>query len=55
MTLDSGRNIVVAGKRTVALCGVSDLVVVETEDAILVCHRNAVQQIKNLPLPPELK
>ena len=55
VTLDSGRNIVVAGKRTVALCGVSDLVVVETEDAILVCHRNAVQQIKNLPLPPELK
>jgi len=55
VTLDSGRNIVIAGKRTIALCGVSDLVVVETEDAVLVCHRNAVQQIKNLPLPPELK
>lgn len=55
VTLDAGRNIVVAGKRTVALCGVSDLVVVETDDAILVCHRNAAQQIKNLPLPPELK
>lgn len=55
ISLDSSRNIVVAGKRTVALCGVSDLVVVETEDAILVCHRDAVQQIKNLPLPPELK
>jgi mannose-1-phosphate guanylyltransferase len=55
VTLDAGRNIVVAGKRTIALCGVSDLVVVETDDAVLVCHRNAVQQIKNLPLPPELK
>lgn len=55
ITLDSNRNIVVAGKRTVALCGVNDLVVVETADAILVCHRDAVQQIKNLPLPPELK
>jgi mannose-1-phosphate guanylyltransferase len=55
ITLDAERNIVVAGKRTIALCGVSDLVVVETDDAILVCHRNAVQQIKNLPLPPELK
>jgi len=55
ITLDSGRNIVIAGKRTIALCGVSDLVVVETDDAILVCHRNAVQEIKNLPLPPELK
>lgn len=55
ITLNAGRNIVVAGKRTIALCGVSDLVVVETEDAILICHRNADQQIKNLPLPPELK
>jgi mannose-1-phosphate guanylyltransferase len=55
ITLDSARNIVIAGKRTVALCGVSDLVVVETEDAVLVCHRDAVQQIKNLPIPPELK
>ena len=54
ITLDSGRNIVISGK-TVALCGVSDLVVVETADAILVCHKDAVQQIKNLPIPPELK
>lgn len=55
VTLDAERNIVVSGKRTVALCGVSDLVVVETDDAILVCHRDAVQKIKNLALPPELK
>lgn len=55
ITIDAGRNIVVANKRTVALCGVSDLVVVETDDAILICHRNAAQNIKNLPLPPELK
>ena len=55
ITLDAHHNIVVGGKRTVALCGVSDLVVVATEDAILVCHRDAVQQIKNLPVPDELK
>lgn len=52
--LDSHNNIVVANSRTVALCGVSDLVVIETADAVLVCHRNAVQRIKNLqPLLPE--
>lgn len=52
--LDSHNNIVVANSRHVALCGVSDLVVVETPDAVLVCHRNAVQRIKNLqPLLPE--
>jgi len=55
ITLDAKNNIVVAGKRVVALCGVSDLVVVETEDAILVCHKDAVQKIKNLAVPLELK
>jgi mannose-1-phosphate guanylyltransferase len=55
ISLDSSHNIVIAGKHTVALCGVSDLVVVETDDAVLVCHRNAVEKIKKLPLPPELK
>lgn len=47
-------NIVLAEKRTVALCGVTDLVVVETEDAVLVCHKDAVQHIKELqPLLPQ--
>ena len=55
ISLDSSHNIVIAGKRTVALCGVSDLVVVETDDAVLVCHRNAVEKIKQLQLPIELK
>jgi len=55
VTLDANHNVVVSSKRTVALCGVSDLVVVETDDAILVCHKDAAQKIKNLPLPPELK
>lgn len=52
--LDSHHNIVIANSRTVALCGVSDLVVIETADAVLVCHRQSVQRIKNLqPLLPE--
>ena len=38
----------------IALCGVKDLVVVETADAMLVCHRDAVQDIKNFhPLLPK--
>lgn len=55
VTLEASDNIVVARNRTIALCGVKDLVVVETDDAILVCHKDAVQKIKNLPIPPELK
>jgi mannose-1-phosphate guanylyltransferase len=50
-------NIVFAQKRVVALCGVENLIVVETEDAILVCHRDAAEQVKQLQaqLPGEVK
>lgn len=52
----STNNIAVSNGRLIALCGVKDLVVVETPDAILVCHRDAVQNVKQLmpQLPKEL-
>lgn len=51
---ESANNIAVSNGRVISLCGVSDLVVVETPDAILVCARNAVQDIKKLiPELPE--
>jgi mannose-1-phosphate guanylyltransferase len=50
----ANRNIVSAQSCLVALCGVDDLVVVQTPDAVLVCHRDAAEQIKKLqPLLPE--
>jgi len=45
---ESRNNVAISSGRTIALCGVEDLVVVETPDAILVCHRDAVQDIKKL-------
>jgi mannose-1-phosphate guanylyltransferase len=55
-SLESHSNIVHASSRSIALCGVDNLVIVETPDAILVCHRDKVQEIKKLhpQLPPEL-
>jgi mannose-1-phosphate guanylyltransferase len=51
---DSQGNIVIAQKQLIALCGVKDLIVIETDDAILVCHRDAAEQIKHLqPKLPE--
>jgi mannose-1-phosphate guanylyltransferase len=44
----AANNIAVSNGRVVALVGVKDLVVVETADAVLVCHRSAVDEIKNL-------
>jgi len=54
---DSHNNVVLANKRLVALCGVENLIVVETPDAILVCHRDSAQDIKKLQalLPSDVK
>jgi mannose-1-phosphate guanylyltransferase len=54
VTQDAANNIAVSNGRIIALCGVKDLVVVETPDGVLVCHRDAVQDIKQLmpKLPP---
>ena len=54
---DAHENIAISNGRLIALCGVSDLVVVETPDAILVCAKASVQDVKALQphLPPELK
>jgi len=51
---DSRNNVVLSNGRLIALCGVENLIVVETADALLVCHRDAAQDIKKLqPLLPQ--
>jgi mannose-1-phosphate guanylyltransferase len=54
---DSHGNIAIASKRMIALCGVKDLIVIETDDSILVCHRDAAEQIKHLQpkLPDDVR
>jgi mannose-1-phosphate guanylyltransferase len=54
---ESRDNIVYSNGRQIALCGVEQLVIVETPDAVLVSHREYVQEIKKLhaQLPDELK
>src|SRR6202040_2810410 len=45
----SANNIIFTDSGThVALLGVNDVVVVQTKDAILVCHRDEVEKIKGL-------
>ncbi|ART80937.1 mannose-1-phosphate guanylyltransferase/mannose-6-phosphate isomerase [Oceanisphaera avium] len=45
---DSRNNYAVAESRLVALVGVEDLIVVETKDAVLVAHRDQVQEVKKI-------
>jgi mannose-1-phosphate guanylyltransferase len=56
ITVNAHNNISISNGRIIALVGVKDLVVVETGDAVLVCHRDAVQDIKKLMpgLPKDL-
>lgn len=47
--IDAARNIVEARDKTVVLLGVSDLIVVDEPDALLVCHRDRAQQVGQIP------
>ncbi|MGH9397586.1 MAG: mannose-1-phosphate guanylyltransferase [Terriglobia bacterium] len=44
-TLDSRRNMIVSPRKFVATVGVEDLVIIETDDALLVCSRNHSQDV----------
>ena len=57
-TLDAANNIVFTDQpATIALLGVSDLIVIQTADALLVCNRHEAEKIKQLlaQMPPELQ
>ena len=57
-TLDAVNNLAFSGsKKHVAFLGVHDLILVETEDAILVCRRDQAERIKQLvaQIPTELQ
>jgi mannose-1-phosphate guanylyltransferase len=49
LAIDARDNFVDSERRTVVLLGVQDLVVVDTEDALLVCHRDRAQQVGQIP------
>jgi len=48
VAVDSRDNILMVPDRLVALVGVHDLVVVDTADALLVCHKSEAQKIKEI-------
>lgn len=45
---DSSRCMVQADRRLVVLVGIHDGVVVDTDDAVLICNRESAQQVKNV-------
>lgn len=49
LVIDAEHNIVDSSGRTVVLLGVSDLIIVDAPDALLVCHRDRAQQVGTIP------
>ena len=48
MQLDTSRTLTFGGKRLIVTIGVEDLIVVDTEDALLVCKRGHEQDVKKV-------
>lgn len=48
LAVDSHGNFVKAGKRLIALLGVKDLVVVDSEDALLICSKDQTESIRKI-------
>ncbi len=46
--LDTANTYVVSEERTVALVGVDDLIIINDQDSLLVCHKSRVQEIKRV-------
>lgn len=46
--LDSKNNIIIGHNKHIALIGVEDMVVVQTDDTLLICRKDRVQDIKKL-------
>ena len=48
VTIGTERSIVCGGKRLVAVVGIEDIIVVDTDDAILICSKDNTQDVKKV-------
>ena len=48
IAIDSERTTVCGGKRLIAAIGVEDVIIVDTDDVLLVCSKNNTQDVKKV-------
>ncbi len=48
ITIDTNNSIIVGGSKLIAVVGMNDIVVVDTEDATLICAKDSTQDIKKV-------
>lgn len=46
--IDSGNSLIIGRNKLIATVGIQDAVIIETDEAILVCKRDSVQEVKKL-------
>lgn len=48
ITINTSRSIILGGKKLIAAVGIENLVVVDTDDAMLICDKNSTQDVKKV-------
>lgn len=48
INVDTKNCVISAGKKTIAAIGLKDLIIVDTDDAILICDKNSAQKVKDV-------
>ena len=48
ITVDAQRTTVCGGKRLIAAVGTRDIIIVDTDDVLLVCSKNNTQDVKKV-------
>ena len=48
ITIGTERSTICGGKRLIAAVGVEDLIVVDTDDAVLICAKDSTQDVKKV-------
>ena len=48
VSIDTRRTLIVGGKRLIATIGLEDLVIVDTDDALLVCRKDREQDVREI-------
>ena len=48
ITIGTERSTICGGKRLIAAVGIEDLIVVDTDDAVLICAKDSTQDVKKV-------
>ena len=48
IAIDTQKSVILANKKLIAVAGLNDIIVVDTDDALLICNKDNTQQVKDI-------